>query len=387
MSGTSADGIDAALCRIQGAPGNLQVEMVAAASTPYTPDFQRLIHAQGNREQGRVDALTRLHFELGEHFAGAVLKLLESGGQAAQQVDLIGLHGQTVWHEVTPEGRVPGSLQIGEAAVVAERTGITTISNFRARDIAAGGQGAPLTAYVDWLLLRHPAHWRAIQNIGGISNVTLLPPLSQPATPPLAFDTGPGNALLDEAMRILTGGAAQFDRDGQMARQGRLDEGWLADLLQHPYYQRRGPKSTGRELFGPQMAADLVAEGQARQLSAPDVLATLTALTAASIAEAYRSTAPVMPAEVIIGGGGGRNLALMDNLRAFLPGAEVKPHEAIGMDSDNKEALVFAVLAYESWYQRPAVLTSLTGAAHASVLGDITPGANYLALLKETLAV
>lgn len=385
MSGTSADGIDAALCAIQGAPGSLKVEMLAAQSTSYTRDFQRHIHEQGNHEKSRIDALTRLHFELGERFAQAVHDLLKQAGRSPQQVDLIGLHGQTVWHEVTAEGKVLGSLQIGEAAVVTERTGITTISNFRSRDIAAGGQGAPLTAYIDWLLLRHPTHWRAIQNIGGISNVTLLPPLNQPNILPIAFDTGPGNALLDESMRILTDGSAAFDQDGQMARRGRMDEGWLGDLMEHPYYRRRGPKSTGRELFGPQMAAALIAEGRSRQLSDSDILSTITALTAASIAEAYQATAPVMPAEVIIGGGGGRNPVLMAYLQSFLPGAEVKTHEAIGMDSDNKEALVFAVLAYESWFQRPAVLPSLTGAPHPSILGDITPGMNYLPLLKDTL--
>jgi len=150
MSGTSADGIDAALCAIQGAPGSLKVEMLAAQSTSYTRDFQRHIHEQGNHEKSRIDALTRLHFELGERFAQAVHDLLKQAGRSPQQVDLIGLHGQTVWHEVTAEGKVLGSLQIGEAAVVTERTGITTISNFRSRDIAAGGQGAPLTAYIDW---------------------------------------------------------------------------------------------------------------------------------------------------------------------------------------------------------------------------------------------
>ncbi len=385
MSGTSADGIDAALCAVEGEPGSLRVEMIAARSTPYSSEFQRLIHAQAEAESSRVDALTRLHYELGERFAQAALALIAQAGWQRAQVDLIGLHGQTVWHEVDAQGRVLGSLQIGEAAVVAERTGITTISNFRARDIAAGGQGAPLTAYVDWLLLRHPAHWRAVQNIGGISNVTLLPPLTEPHTPPIAFDTGPGNALLDEAVRILTDGAAAFDEDGKMARQGRIDEAWLADLMEHPFYRRRGPKSTGRELFGPPMARALINEGRARGLTPPDILATITALTAASIAEAYRATAPVMPAEVIIGGGGGRNPVLMAYLRSFLPGAEVKPHEAIGMDSDNKEALVFAVLAHESWFQRPGVLTALTGADHASILGDITPGSNYISLLADTL--
>lgn len=384
MSGTSADGIDAALCEINSAPPTLTVRMVAAKTITYTREFQRHIHEQGAIDTSRIDALARLHFELGERFAAAVQDLLDDAGWSAAAVDLIGLHGQTVWHEVASDGQVLASLQIAEAAVVAERTGITTISNFRARDIAAGGQGAPLTSYVDWLLLRHPTRWRAIQNIGGISNVTFLPPQNLDH-PPVAFDTGPGNALLDETMRILTNGAQSYDEDGQFASKGRLDEVWLSELMAHPYYQRRGPKSTGRELFGPHMAAELVKAGKNKGLSEPDILSTITALTAASIAEAYRASAPTLPAEVIIGGGGWRNPTLMDMLRSFLPEAEVKSHEDIGMDSDNKEALVFAVLAYESWFQRPGVLTALTGARRATVLGDITPGENYITLLGETL--
>lgn len=384
MSGTSADGIDAALCEISGTPGTLSAKMIAGKTTIYSRDFQQHIHQQGAISTSRIDALARLHFELGERFATAVHELLDQAQMPATSVDLIGLHGQTVWHEVAADGRVLASLQIAEAAVVAERTGITTISNFRARDIAAGGQGAPLTSYVDWLLLRHPTRWRAIQNIGGISNVTFLPPQSLDQ-PPLSFDTGPGNALLDESMRLLTQGEKSYDEDGQFAKRGQLDEVWLSDLIQHPYFLRRGPKSTGRELFGPDMAAELVKNGKQRGLSEPDILATITALTAVSIAEAYRATAPVMPAEVIIGGGGWRNPTLMDMLRSFLPESEVKSHEDIGMDSDNKEALVFAVLAYESWFQRPGVLTSLTGAQRATVLGDITPGDNYIALLRDTL--
>jgi anhydro-N-acetylmuramic acid kinase len=385
MSGTSADGIDAAMCEISGAPGTLHARMIAGKSIAYTREFQHHIHEQGAVETSHIDSLVRLHFELGERFAAAVLALLEDAGWAASAVDLIGLHGQTVWHEVAPDGRALATLQIGEAAIVAERTGITTISNFRARDIAAGGQGAPLTSYIDWLLLRHPTRWRAIQNIGGISNVTLLPPHNLPNQLPIAFDTGPGNALLDETMRLLTKGEQSYDEDGQMAQRGRFDEVWLSELMEHPYYQRRGPKSTGRELFGPQMAAQLVKQGKARGLSEADILSTLTALTAASIAESYRASAPVMPAEMIVGGGGGRNPALMALLRSFLPEVEVKSHEDIGMDSDNKEALVFAVLAYESWFQRPGVLTAFTGAQHATVLGDITPGSNFRQLLGATL--
>ena len=283
-----------------------------------------------------------------------------------------------------PSGQVSVSLQIVEPAVIAERTGITTISNFRARDIAAGGQGAPLTSTVDWLLLRHPRHWRAIQNIGGMGNVTFLPPLADDTTAPIAFDTGPGNALLDIAVAHLTDGALNYDRDGQLAGQGRVNEEWLDDLLRHPYYARAYPKTTGRETFGTAAALDLVAQAQQHGLSSAEILATLTALTATNIADAYERFAPAPIREVILGGGGRHNPVMVGLLRQLLAPAAVLTHEDIGLDSDFKEALVFAVLAHETWHGRPASLPALTGARHASVLGQITPGENHAELLRRS---
>ena len=272
------------------------------------------------------------------------------------------------------------SLQVVEAAVIAERAGITTISNFRARDIAAGGQGAPLTSYVDWLLLRHPTKWRAIQNIGGMGNVTFLPPLDNTATAPIAFDTGPGNALLDIAVSQLTDGRLNYDRDGEMAEQGRVNEEWLDALLAHPYYARDYPKTTGRETFGTAAALELVALAQSRGITDAEIIATLTALTATNIADAYKRFAPAEVDEVILGGGGRHNPVMVGMLRQLLAPATVMTHEDIGMDSDFKEALVFAILAYETWHNRPSTLPALTGARHPSILGQITPGANYVDL-------
>jgi anhydro-N-acetylmuramic acid kinase len=248
------------------------------------------------------------------------------------------------------------TLQLTEAAILAERTGITTVSNFRPRDIAAGGQGAPLTSYADWLLLRHAERWRAVQNIGGIANVTFLPPLADADSAPLAFDTGPGNALIDAAVSLLTDGAQSYDHDGEMGARGQVDGDWLEELMAHPYYRRRPPKTTGRELFGVQMAQELVESGKARGLDGNSIVATISALTAASIADAYRRSAPAPVSEVVLGGGGGRNPFLVRLLLERLPGTKVMSHEDVGLDSKNKEALVFALLAYETWLPDPATI-------------------------------
>jgi anhydro-N-acetylmuramic acid kinase len=285
---------------------------------------------------------------------------------------------------VQPDGRVTSTLQLTEASILAEQTGVTTISNFRARDIAVGGQGAPMTAYADWLLLRHESHWRAVQNIGGIGNVTFLPPLSAADSQPLAFDTGPGNVLIDAATMILTDGQQTYDRDGALAAKGWVNEDWLKELSQHPYYALKPPKTTGRELFSVAMAQKLVAVGKSRGLDDASIVATLTRLTAWSIADSTRRFAPLKPAEFIIGGGGRHNPTLLAMLRAELPGMRVLAHENIGFNSDSKEALVFALLAYETWHGRPGNLPALTGAEKSVILGQITPGENYPNLIRRT---
>lgn len=377
MSGTSLDGIDAALCEIDGAPPALNAQILATVSIPYEHEFRGRLLALCS--PGTIDDACRLSFELGERFAEAVKFV----AQDLQSIDLIGSHGQTIWHDVD-NGQVTSTLQIGSASVIAERTGITTISNFRERDIAAGGQGAPLTSYVDWLLLRHPDQWRAVQNIGGIGNVTLLPPLQDTQSSMLAFDTGPGNVLIDALVATLTDGTHSYDEDGAMAAEGTVDEAWLADLLTHPYFQLPPPRTTGRELFSTAMAADLLATGRARNLRDVDTVATVTALTAYSIADAYRRFAPHPPYEVILGGGGAHNQTIVQMLSDALPDTVIQTHEAIGLDSDFKEALVFAVLAYETWHNRVGCLPEQTGATHGTVLGQITPGDNYAALIKRS---
>ena len=384
MSGTSADGVDAALVEVVGAAGDLKTRLVCGRTFPFEPAMRERILKCCDVDRSRVDQIADLNVSLAEVFAQGALQLIKEASVRREDVDLIGSHGQTIWHNVLPGGRVSASLQIVEAAVLAERTGVTTVSNFRARDIALGGQGAPLTSYVDWLLLRHPRYWRAIQNIGGMGNVTFLPPLDNERDRPIAFDTGPGNALLDAAVGHFSEGKLTFDRGGELAQRGRMNEEWLEALLQHPYYQRGFPKTTGRETFGTAAALELITEAEARDLSEPEIVATLTALTATNIAEAYRRFAPAPIQEVILGGGGRHNPVMVAMLRDLLAPARVLTHEDIGMDSDFKEALVFALLAYESWHGRPGTLPAFTGARQAAVLGQITPGENFSELLRKS---
>ena len=387
ISGTSADGIDAALCEISGAPPQFAVRLLHSLTNPYAPDLRARVLAAFAPQTGRVDEVCQLNFDLGAAFAETALTVIEAAGISPADVDLIGSHGQTVWHMVQPDGRATATLQLGEPALIAERTGITTVSGFRTRDMAAGGQGAPLASYADWVLLRHPTGWRAAQNIGGIGNVTFLPPVTDASSAPLAFDTGPGNALLDSAITLLTDGAQSYDRDGALAAAGQVDKAWLNQLLTHPYYAMHPPKSTGRELFSAAMAAELVAAGRARSLNAASILATLTALSAASIADAYARFAPAPIIETIVSGGGRSNPTLMARLREYLPDTAVLTLEDLNLSSDHKEALVFALLAHETWHNRPGTHPALTGARHASVLGQITPGANYDTLLRRTWCI
>lgn len=384
MSGTSADGIDAAICEFDGTAPKIEVKIHHALIHPYPDGFQQRIHEACIPEKSNVTELCLLNFEQAELYAEAALRVIEKASLQPSDIDLIGSHGQTYWHHVAGNGDVTATLQLVDGSILAERTGITTINNFRTRDVAVGGQGAPLTGYADWLLLRHETKWRAVQNIGGIGNVTFLPPLTDNKSNPLAFDTGPGNMLLDTILVALTEGQQTYDKDGQMAQQGRIDEEWLADLLEHPYYDRRPPKTTGRELFGEVMAQELIVQAKHRDRPLEDIMATLTFLTAQTIADAYTRYAPKKISEVILGGGGRNNPTMVKLIQDFLPYADVLTHEDIGLDSDNKEALVFALLAYETWHNRPGNHPSLTGASHPTVLGQITPSNNYVELIRQT---
>jgi len=393
MSGTSADGIDAVLAEIDEKDGRLTLRQIAAAALPWSPeDRAEIFHLFTQPTNAR--ALCRANFQLGRRFAQAALAVIDAAGLTPEDVDLIGSHGQTIWHEVV-DGQVHSTLQIGEAAVIAEETGITTVADFRVADVAAGGQGAPLVSIFDWLLLRPSLDlggWRALQNIGGIGNVTFLPP--QGCAPedavPLAFDTGPGNALIDWAAVQMSGGAQTFDMDSRLARQGVPSVDLVERWLGHPYFQRTPPKTTGRELFSVSLARQWQKEASEAGLSPADFIASLTDLTAASIADAYARFAPGPVAQVVVAGGGARNPLLLDrltnHLRARL-GREVPVLAHTDLpgapgDGDSKEALTFALLAWLTVNGRPGNLPGCTGAAGKRVLGKITPGRNFGRLLR-----
>jgi anhydro-N-acetylmuramic acid kinase len=355
MSGTSLDGIDVAIVETGGRE---RVRMLGFQTTAYPAAMRRRLLSVSNAAT-HAGEISRLHFELGELYARAANRAMRSFGR----VELIGCHGQTIFHE----GR-RNTLQIGEPAVIAERTGVRVVSNFRARDIAAGGEGAPLVPYVDYLLFRHPKRVRTALNIGGIANITVIPAGAAPRDV-VAFDTGPGNMVIDALVREHTGGARNFDRGGRMAAAGRIDHALLDDLLSDAYYRRNPPKSTGREQYG----ADFVERMKRSKLPMLDLIATATALTAASIALGVRRNRAAH-GELIVSGGGAHNPRIMAQLAAFLPEAAVATSADYGIDIDAKEAVAFAMLAHETWRGRPANLPSATGARRAVVLGSVTTG-------------
>jgi anhydro-N-acetylmuramic acid kinase len=285
-------------------------------------------------------------------------------------------HGQTVWHRPPAGARRGATLQLGDAATIAERTGCAVVSDFRTRDVAAGGHGAPLVPWADRLLFSVPGRARALQNIGGIGNVTWLPPHGSDEAA-FAFDTGPGNALIDAAVELATDRRLGFDRDGALAARGEVDGELLADLLRHPYFAAEPPKSTGREEFGRPFVVRLVEamrpEGDRDWL---DLVATLTELTARTIADAYaRWLVPRGVHEVVITGGGARNPTLVGRIRALLAPLPVVDAAELGIDADAKEAVAFALLAWAHLHGIPANLPAATGAAGPRVLGSLTPGA------------
>ncbi len=375
ISGTSADAIEVVVCEINAAPPRLELAVLAARSVPIPTPLQRRIHAAATVEASDVEAICLLDAEIAEEFARAALATIADMGLRPQDIDLIGSHGQTIWHAVREDGSVASSLQIGNGSRVAERTGITTVSDLRSRDIAAGGQGAPIVAYVDWLLSRHDTAYRAVQNLGGIGNVAYLPPVADDLTRPLAFDTGPANVLIDVLMTLISEGRESFDRDGMTAARGTVDEAWVSELLGHPYYERRPPKTTGRELFSPAMGAELLAAGRGQGLSDVDIVASVTAYSADSVSDQYRRFLPVPPDEVIAAGGGTRNPVFMARLAEGLPDdSHLLTYEDLGYASHQKEAMAMAVLAYETWHGRPGTLPEFTGAEHAVLMGAINPG-------------
>jgi anhydro-N-acetylmuramic acid kinase len=365
MSGSSCDGVDAALVRIEGTGRDLRAELLAFETLPYDDAFKtRLLDPALD-----VRDLLLLNVEVGERLAEAVLHMQRAAAGLAVEVHAVGSHGHTLAHVPPGAGeRVAGTLQVGEPAVIAERSGLPVVSDFRARDMAAGGQGAPLVPYVDWLLFGRDDAATACLNIGGIANFTVVRPRLEDL---VAFDTGPGNMPIDGAVRARSG--RHYDADGEMAARGTVVPSLLERLLCHPFFERRPPKSTGREDFdAPVYLADALRDPS---IADADLVATVTAAVAESIADAYRRfIAPDHPGtRIVVSGGGAHNPTLLARMRSALPGIDIRTSDAYGISADAKEALAFAILANETLRGTPANVPAATGAKHPAILGKITP--------------
>ncbi|MSU59592.1 MAG: anhydro-N-acetylmuramic acid kinase [Pedosphaera sp.] len=407
MSGTSADGIDAVVAKISGSGRTLRAKIIAHHHQRFTPTLRAQVVNVGLH--GHVAEICELNFALGERFADAALAVIQKAGLRPGQITAIGSHGQTIHH--LPNAKYPSTLQIGEPCVIAERTGITTVGDFRVRDMAAGGQGAPLVPYTDWVLFTHDSRPRIVQNIGGIGNLTFLPPRAR-LTEVRAFDTGPGNMVMDALMTKLSRGKLNCDRGGKWAARGGVSEKLLVQCMAHPYLRRNPPKTTGREEFGEMFLREFLTNGRKLKLGDDDLVATATAFTAESIADAYRrfvfpkiKLAALPKLQIILGGGGAKNPTLVRMLEQRLGqslcahrasavktdadepqrrddrreaergvSVEIPTHEDFGMDSSAKEPLAFAIMAHETWLGQQSNVPSVTGARKAVVLGKIVPG-------------
>jgi anhydro-N-acetylmuramic acid kinase len=399
MSGTSADGVGVAIVDIRARQDRVpkrdlsrlgSLRVVAFDTFPYTSALRKNILNLCRPETARLDQICHYNHVLGEVFGDSVVRLCEKTGVSLGSIDLIGSHGQTIYHY--PKGgryggRAIGStLQIGEPSRIAQRTGITTVADFRPRDMAAGGEGAPLVPYADGVLFRDERLCRTVQNIGGIANLTFLPvcsnaarryslcPYGHTTNDILAFDTGPGNMVIDGMMRLVTKERCQYDRNGAMAAEGEVHEGLLREMLRHPFFRRRPPKSTGREEFGQQYCEWFYRRARRESLMPEDMVATATAFTASSIALAYRRFLPRPPDEMILCGGGAHNATLVRMLQQQLQGVRIRSTDEFGISVDAKEAVSFALLAYAAIKGIANNIPAATGAREPVVMGKIVPG-------------
>ena len=376
MSGTSADGIDVALVRISRQAATLE----HFAAFPFSRRIRKAILRMSEGRPVTAGEISQLNFLLGEQFAAAALAACRKFHVLPSRIAVIGSHGQTVFHQGVAARfcgqSVASTLQIGEPSVIAARTGITTVGDFRPADMAAGGQGAPLVPFVDYLLYRHRRIGRAALNIGGIANVTVIPAGAEIENV-FAFDTGPGNMVIDALVRHFTGGRKAFDRNAEMAGRGELLPGLLKSLLRDKYFLRPPPKTAGREQYGEKYVRSLLAHREARRAKAEDVVRTATILTALSILDAFhRFVTPLVTprasiAELIVSGGGSHNPLLMAQIESGLRGVCVRASGELGVPEDAKEAFAFAVLAYQTLHRRPANVPGATGAKKPAVLGKV----------------
>jgi anhydro-N-acetylmuramic acid kinase len=379
MSGTSADGIDVALARISGAPPAIAAKFEGHHHVRFPASVREAILRLANGAPTTTAEISQLNFLLGEEFARAAIAACKKWRVPVRQISLIGSHGQTIFHQGVAAGflgrRVASTLQIGEPSIIAERTGVVTIGDFRPADMAAGGQGAPLVPFVDYLLYRDPRIGRVALNIGGIANLTVIPAGARPGQL-FAFDIGPGNMVIDAIVETATGGRSHYDRDARLAIRGKLIPALLSTMLKEPYLRKRPPKTAGREQFGRAYAEKILGWGKRHHASTEDLVRTATVFTSLSIADALRRF--VLPRarvdELIVAGGGARNPLLMAQLAAALPEIEIVPASEFGVPAEAKEAFAFAVLAYEAYHGRTNTLPSATGARHPAVMGKLVRG-------------
>lgn len=377
MSGTSADGIDVALAKISGAPPKLNAKLLNHTSINFRPSLRKEILRVAEQQPLSAGELSQLNFRLGEVFAEAALAACKRFRIATKKVAIIGSHGQTIFHRGQPTtyfGRPTAStLQIGEPSIIAGRTGITTVADFRPADMAQGGQGAPLVPYADYLLYRHPKLGRVSLNLGGIANITVLPAAAKPSHV-FAFDTGPANMLIDALVSHFTHGRQRFDRNATIAQTGRSIPAFIDELMRDPFLKQPPPKSTGREYYGLSYVKKLLAAARRHKAKPADLIRAATIFTALSIVDALNRF--VLPKheihQVIVSGGGARNPLILAQLAATLPEIEIVPSAQLGVPEDAKEAYAFALMAYETFHQRASNLPSATGATGSAILGKIS---------------
>ncbi|MEO8125853.1 MAG: anhydro-N-acetylmuramic acid kinase [Bryobacteraceae bacterium] len=352
MSGTSLDGIDVAVIDITGS----KFDVIAHSSVPYSQKMRDQILAVSNNT-AHTSEISRLNFHLAEVYARAVKRC----GVPLASIQLIGSHGQTIYHE---RGN---TLQIGDGSVLAERTGVPVVSDFRPRDIAAGGKGAPLVPYVDYLLYKDKKLGRIALNIGGIANITAIPADGR-AEDVIAFDTGPGNMVIDQLVSIHTRGRQKYDRGGRFGQSGTVDAALIDRLLRRAFYKEAPPKTAGREQYGREFVQELRETG----LPLIDLIATATAFTPAAVVAGIQRFVPFPVQEIVVSGGGAHNVQMMSYLQGFLPKLKLRYSSEFGIDVDAKEAIAFAVLAYETWHRRPSNLPAATGARRPVILGKVS---------------
>ena len=374
MSGTSLDGMDAALVRLTGFGLSTKVEFLGFLTLPYREEERAEILSLAGGEYGGTRRLSLFNFWLGQKALEACRAVCEAAGLPTEEVDLVGSHGQTLYHLPVAADylgqKLTATLQLGEASVIAEGLGCPVVSDFRVRDMAAGGQAAPLVPYTEFLLYRSEEKTIGLQNIGGIGNLTVLPRACA-MKDVYAFDTGPGNMVIDQLASYYTDGKLRWDVDGLMAARGQVNEALLLRMLDDPYLGKQPPKTTGREYYGADYVASLVEYAKNAQMKPEDVVATATRFTAECIALSWERYCPERPEVMIIGGGGAHNPTLMRVLRERLP-IQIITNEDLGLNGDAKEAVAFAILANECVHESCNNVPGVTGARHPVVMGKIS---------------